>query len=111
MSETIEISNLLPAPGWKAYTCVVDYLTDRVDFWELPVVGWGVAHTKYPNGDEEDQIKLFVFEDNGTRAIDDSCGNEYAGTIAIPPGREFHNERKTKLEQQVRRNIARQQKL
>jgi hypothetical protein len=106
-----EISSLLPAPGWRAFTCVI-HDNGKAEIFESPVVGWGVVRKFYRNDGPEDSIELFVFDGNesGVRASDDRQYRDDFDTEIIAPGEAFDDERKEKLEEQTRSLVAARRK-
>lgn len=104
------IHGLIPAPGWRALSCVVK--GEKLEFAEVPAIGWGIIHCvpRDPNAPYEnirDYVQLFIFvEDFGVLAVDEACELQNRAYEEIGPEQQITNELKRDLEECVRRKIA-----
>lgn len=100
MTETqTQITQLIPAPGWKAMACAIDD-DNSASFWEVPVIGWGIVRNLDREAVHDDHVELFVFDEYVHTVLEGECSNSMMTEIA--PGHEFDDEDKADLERRLR---------
>jgi hypothetical protein len=104
--DTTRMAAIMPAPGFKVFSCFIFENTEAVVlFEELPVIGWVICRTN----DElpgDDIVQLLIFHEEGfvVRIHEDVSENEFRRIFR--PGEELTTGIRAQMELSARRKLA-----
>jgi hypothetical protein len=106
MEVETQIKAIMPAPGWRAFCCIIEESGEFLCL-EESVVGWGLVEKQYSEDKETTVELLFHDKSYGVVSVRDPVlDSANSDMFILSPRRELDDELKKEWETDLRRSVA-----